>query len=154
MGYVVRVLMVCLGNYCRSPLAEGILKSKLKNSDIEVDSAGTAGWHSGNKPHHQSIKVAQQHGIDISNQLGRKLVPEDLDYFTHIYAMDRNNYQNIIDMCRNKAQKVKVKMILENEQSVPDPYGKSDQGFLATYQLLDQACQMIADELSNSKHHS
>ncbi|MCY3998933.1 MAG: low molecular weight phosphotyrosine protein phosphatase [Flavobacteriaceae bacterium] len=150
MNHAPRVLMVCLGNYCRSPLAQGILKSKLKNSDIEVDSAGTAGWHSGSRPHLQSIKVAQQHGIDISNQLGRKLVSEDLDYFTHIYAMDRNNYQNIIDMCRNESQKSKVKMILENGQSVPDPYGQSDQGFLESYQLLNRACQTIADQLSNS----
>lgn len=149
MGQAPRILMVCLGNYCRSPLAEGILKSKFKNSNIEVDSAGTSGWHVGSRPHHQSVKVAKQHGIDISNQLGRKLVSEDLDYFTHIYAMDRTNYRNIINMCRSETQKSKVKMILENGKSIPDPYGQSDQMFLKSYRLLDQACQSVADQLTN-----
>ncbi|MCY4561441.1 MAG: low molecular weight phosphotyrosine protein phosphatase [Flavobacteriaceae bacterium] len=148
MGKSPRVLMVCLGNICRSPLAEGILRAKLNNPDIEVQSAGTCGWHIGEKPHPQSIKVALKYGIKIGHQRGRKLLQSDLDYFTHIYAMDFSNYNNILDLCSNDFQKSKVHMILQNGGQVPDPYGKSDKEFEKTYELIDTACGVIANQLT------
>ena len=146
-----KVLMVCLGNICRSPLAEGILKSKLKNQTIEVESAGTSGWHVGESPHEMSIKVAKINGIDISKQKGRKLKSADLDYFTHIYAMDTTNYQNIIDLCQTEKQKSKIHLILKNNLSVPDPYGHGFVSFEQTFDLLDEACSRLAKELNSSK---
>lgn len=145
-----KVLMVCLGNICRSPIAEGILRSKLKNLDIEVASAGTSGWHIGESPHELSIEVAKNNGIDISEQKGRQLKLTDLDYFTHIYAMDTSNYRNIIDLCRTERQRCKVHLILENNQSVPDPYGHGFGDFEKTFDLLDTACSRIVNELNTS----
>lgn len=147
-----KVLMVCLGNICRSPLAEGILKSKLKNTGIEVASAGTSGWHIGQAPHKMSIEVAKNNGIDISYQKGRKLKLTDLDYFTHIYAMDISNYQNIIDLCQTERQRSKVRLILKNKQSVPDPYGHGFSSFEKTFNLLDVACTRIVKEFRSTSN--
>ena len=92
---MIKVLMVCLGNICRSPLAEGILVSKVKSDEIFVDSAGTAAYHVGKLPDQRSIEVAGKYGIDITNQRARKFTVKDFDTFDYIYAMDESNYQNI-----------------------------------------------------------
>ena len=112
-----KILMVCLGNICRSPLAEGILKSKLTNSNVVVDSAGTGAWHAGNLPDKRSIKVAEKNGIDITDQRARQITKDDLQLFDVIYAMDQNNYDNIILMCQSSAEKSKVKLILNEISS-------------------------------------
>ncbi len=143
--------MVCLGNICRSPLAEGILKSKVDTMKIQVDSAGTAGYHVGNAPDPRSIKVAQKNGMDISNQRCRKFTVSDFDTFDLIYAMDNNNYGNIIGLARNKKDTEKVRLLLSeidlDNKEVPDPYYDSKDGFEKVYHMIDQACEAIAARL-------
>ena len=141
--------MVCLGNICRSPLAEGILQSKLDANFFSVDSAGTAAYHIGELPDQRSIAVAKKNGIDISNQKARKFNIKDFIEFDIIYAMDKENYQNICSLAKNNTELQKVKMILDEVKlsqnlSVPDPYYGGDDGFQNVYQLLDEACEKIS----------
>ncbi|MCG7501485.1 low molecular weight phosphotyrosine protein phosphatase [Tenacibaculum sp. Mcav3-52] len=147
-----KILMVCLGNICRSPLAEGILKSKLSSESFIVDSAGTAGCHVGELPDGRSIEVARKYGIDITNQRSRKFTKADFDKFDMIFAMDQNNYADIVALSENEEQHEKVKMILnelypDGNRSVPDPYYGGDQGFENVYKMLDEACEIIASKL-------
>jgi len=142
-----KILMVCLGNICRSPLAEGILQSKV-SSEIFVDSAGTAAYHVGNLPDKRSIEVALKHGIDITTQRARKFTVKDFDAFDVIYAMDESNFQNIVSLATNETDAGKVKLILKESQSnkkvsVPDPYYGGNQGFEKVYDMLDIACEFI-----------
>ncbi|WP_419211766.1 low molecular weight protein-tyrosine-phosphatase [Maribacter sp. X9] len=147
----MKVLMVCLGNICRSPLAEGILKSKVDSAYIKVDSAGTASYHVGNPPDPRSIKVAQENGIDISKQRCRKFTASDFDRFDLIYAMDKSNYGNIIGLARTKEDTEKVRLLLSeidlDDKEVPDPYYDSRDGFEKVYRMIDQACDVIAARL-------
>ncbi|WP_298879697.1 low molecular weight protein-tyrosine-phosphatase [uncultured Polaribacter sp.] len=147
-----KVLMVCLGNICRSPLAEGILQSKVDADTVFVDSAGTAAYHVGNKPDERSIEVAAKYGLNIRNQLARKFEVKDFDEFDIIFAMDESNYQNILMLARNEEDEQKVKMILNesnpNENlSVPDPYYGGNQGFENVYTMLDEACNIISKKI-------
>ena len=148
--------MVCLGNICRSPLAEGILQSKVNNTFVFVDSAGTAAYHVGNLPDERSIAVASKYGIDISSQKARKFTVKDFDVFDVIYVMDASNYQNVLSIARNQKDIQKVKMILNEthpgkKESVPDPYYGEGDGFEKVYKMLDEACTVIANnESSNS----
>ncbi|WP_405382449.1 low molecular weight protein-tyrosine-phosphatase [Maribacter sp. LLG6340-A2] len=149
----MNVLMVCLGNICRSPLAEGILKNKVNGFKIKVDSAGTAGYHIGNPPDPRSVKVAFDHGIDISTQRCRKFSVKDFDRFDLIYAMDKSNYGNIISLARNQSDASKVKLLLNEidakDREVPDPYYDSNDGFETVFQMIDQACEIIATKIKN-----
>jgi len=143
-----KILMVCLGNICRSPLAEGILQSKVNKELVFVDSAGTAAFHVGNLPDERSIAVAKQYGIDISNQQARKFTEKDFLNFDVIYAMDKSNYQNIISLATSDEDVEKVKMILNESQSnknysVPDPYYGGEIGFEEVYKMLNKACDSI-----------
>ena len=147
-----KILMVCLGNICRSPLAEGILQSKVNKEIVFVDSAGTAAYHVGNLPDERSIAVAKQYGIDISNQQARKFTEKDFLNFDVIYAMDKSNYQNIISLATSDEDVEKVKMILNESQpdknySVPDPYYGRRNGFEEVYKMLNQACDSIIYKL-------
>lgn len=148
---MTKILMVCLGNICRSPLAEGILKSKLSN-DFIVDSAGTANYHVGSSPDKRSIAVARKHGFDISNLSGRQFDISDFDIFDIIYVMDESNFQNVVNLARNDEDIAKVKFILNEvhpnkNYEVPDPYYGGDNGFENVYQMLDEACDNIAKKL-------
>lgn len=148
----MRVLMVCLGNICRSPLAEGILKSKTFLKDVKVDSAGTAGYHVGSAPDKRSIEVASKNGIDISQQKCRKFVVQDYDNFDLIYAMDNSNYENMIALARNDEDRAKVKLILNEihpgeDLDVPDPYYGGRHGFETVFRMLDEACDVIVNKL-------
>ena len=145
--------MVCLGNICRSPLAEGILRSKVNPEKIFIDSAGTAAYHIGEPPDPRSISVALKYGIDLRSQKARKLILRDFMKFDRIYAMDEYNYQKIISLAQNDDDKKKVKMILNEvtpaqNLSVSDPYYGGDQGFEEVYQMLDKACEAIANRLT------
>lgn len=144
----VKILMVCLGNICRSPLAEGIMRSKLPENFL-VDSAGTGGWHVGELPDKRSISTAKNKGIDITNQRARQFEITDFDAFDYIYVMDNSNYKDIIALAPNEEKKSKVKLILNelfpNEnKDVPDPYYGAADGFENVYTMLDQACKEIA----------
>ena len=146
---MTKILMVCLGNICRSPLAEGILKSKLNSDKISVDSAGTAAYHVGSRPDSRSIAVAKQHGIDISNLRGRQFVKEDFKNFDLIYAMDKSNYNHIMAMASSHNDEKKVKLIRNEvapgeDLDVPDPYYGGDNGFITVFNMLDEACNIIA----------
>lgn len=144
--------MVCLGNICRSPLAEGILKSKLITKKVYIDSAGTGSYHLGELPDSRSIAIAQKNGIDITNQRGRKFVVDDFDKFDFIYVMDSYNYDEVIKLARNVEDKAKVDLILNsvfpNENlEVPDPYSGGDYGFKNVFKMLDEACDVIAKNI-------
>ncbi len=151
-----KVLMVCLGNICRSPLAEGILKSKVNPDKVFIDSAGTSNYHVGDTPDHRSIAVAKENRLDITTQKGRQFQASDFDEFDHIYVMDMSNYHDVISLARNEAEKEKVKMILneifpgENVE-VPDPYHGGNDGFNKVYKMLDEACEIIAEKLEKEK---
>jgi len=144
--------MVCLGNICRSPLAQGILESKVSSKDIFVDSAGTSGYHQGNLPDPRSISIASIYGLDITSQRSRKFVVSDFDQFDLIYAMDESNFSNILDLARDENDTVKVKLILDELtdfpiKNVPDPYYGGDDGFKNVYEMLDEACVKIVSKL-------
>ena len=145
----MKILMVCLGNICRSPLAEGILKHKVleKNLNWKVDSAGTSGWHAGELPDKRSIAVANAHGIDIIDQRSRPFRAYDLEEFDIIYAMDASNYRDILKHAKSDPERNKVKMIMNELEpgmniTVPDPYF-GEHGFENVYQMLDKVCDAI-----------
>ncbi len=150
----VKVLMVCLGNICRSPLAEGILKSKVNPSEIVVDSAGTAGYHIGKAPDIRSIEVAQRAGIDISHQKCRRFRPDDFDNFDYIFAMDRENLLHLKDLARNTADLEKLYLLLEEAgipgEEVPDPYYGGNDGFQKVFRMIDAATDKLLPLLSKS----
>ena len=152
---MTKILMVCLGNICRSPLAEGILKSKVNVTEVLVDSAGTGGYHVGSLPDSRSISVAQKHGIDISNQRCRKFALDDFKIFDTIFVMDKSNYNNIIALAETNEDRKKVKLLLEEVEigisEVPDPYYGGANGFEYVFELIEQACNQIAQKLENGR---
>ena len=148
----VKILMVCLGNICRSPLAEGILASKLPKDKFTVDSAGTGSWHIGHSPDERSIAVAKKNKIGISHQKGRQFSSKDFEEFDYIYVMDSSNYKNVTALAQNQNQVEKVQLILNelfpNENvDVPDPYFGLPNGFEIVYNMLDEVCEIIAKKL-------
>lgn len=147
-----RILMICLGNICRSPLAEGILKAKCQHIPVFVESAGTSAYHVGHQPDHRSQHIASVNGIDIGDQRARELLSSDIETFDLIYAMDSSNYNNIIKLAKNDEDKKKARLILNESnpgknQSVPDPYYGGDQGFENVFNLLNDACEIIKTKL-------
>jgi protein-tyrosine phosphatase len=148
----VKILMVCLGNICRSPLAEVILASKLPTSKFTVESAGTGSWHIGHSPDKRSIEVAKKNKLDISKQKGRQFKIQDFEEFDYIYVMDHSNFEDVIALSPNPEYTSKVHMILNelfpNENvDVPDPYYGTNNGFDLVFKMLDQACDIIAEKL-------
>lgn len=140
----MKILMVCLGNICRSPLAEGIMRHRL-GDEYFIDSAGTGDWHVGNQPDKRSIAIAHQYGIDISNQRARQFQLSDFEDFDLIFTMDSNNYQDIMALATTREHQEKVRMIL-GDKNVPDPYYGGDDGFDEVFQMLDQAIQSLKEQ--------
>lgn len=146
--------MVCLGNICRSPLAHGILESKLPTDKFVVDSAGTGDYHIGKLPDHRSIATAKAKGLDISMQRCRQFKLSDFDNFDIIYVMDQSNYENVVKLARDTTDISKVRLVLEDSntsdgQEVPDPYWGDLKDFEDVYMLLDKACEKIAYNLTD-----
>ena len=144
-----KILMVCLGNICRSPLAEGILKAKTNHLDVVVDSAGTAAYHVGEQPDIRSIEIANKYGVDLTSQRARQFSVNDFDEFDKIYAMDSTN---IISLARDEKDRNKVDVILNESnpksfQSVPDPYYGGENGFQDVYEMLEEASNIITQKL-------
>jgi len=153
-----RILMVCLGNICRSPLAEGILKYKAENSGIAVtvDSAGIGDWHIGEPPHHLSQKVAFQFNIDISGLRARQFRPQDCQEFDKIYFMDANNMRDAKRMAGNNWEEEKVALLLDvlgqnGLRGVSDPYFGGFDGYIEVFNMISKACDKILEEI-NSNH--
>ncbi|WP_299103143.1 low molecular weight protein-tyrosine-phosphatase [uncultured Winogradskyella sp.] len=151
---MTRILMVCLGNICRLPLAHGIMQSKLPEDHFYVDSAGTAAYHVGNKPDERSIAVAKKHGLDISTQTARQFTVADFDTFDYIYAMDSSNYEDIIRLARNNNDIEKVMLFLEANTSIqnknmPDPYYGEKDGFEYVYNLVHETCDILIKTIND-----
>ena len=141
----MKILFVCLGNICRSPLAEGILRHI--NPDITVDSAGTSNYHIGSPPDRRMIETAQSYGIDISSLAARQFTTEDFNRFDKIFIMDDENYRNVVALAENESHIEKVHYTLPKQNNVPDPYFGGKDGFIQVYEILDEACQTINDEI-------
>ena len=151
--------MVCLGNICRSPLAEGIMRSKL-TEEFFVDSAGTISMHQGNAPDKRSIKTAAKHGIDISKQTSRPITLDDLNMFDKIYCMDLNNFKDVKAIAKTEEQRNKISLVMEAADlknypiEVPDPYWDEIDGFEKVFHQLNDACEKIAKNLINSSNQN
>jgi len=144
--------MVSLGNICRSPLAEGILQAKGKHLKLKIYSAGKSACHIGKQPDRRSIKIAKEHNIDLNNQRARQFSRSDFDEFDIIYAMDINNYAHLISLASSEKERIKIRMILNeinpnSYQSVQDPYYLGENGFQDTYNILEQSCDKIIQNI-------
>lgn len=152
----MRILMVCLGNICRSPLAEGILQDMIGKEGLnwKVESAGTNGYHVGEPPHRLSIKVAQANGIDISHQRSRQFVAEDFDRFDIIYAMANDVLKDMQGIAGNKFDGSKAKLFLsevhaDKDADVPDPWYGTEPGYHEAFAIIKNACAIIIKKYSN-----
>lgn len=147
----MKILMVCLGNICRSPLAHGVLEHlvKEKNLNWEIDSAGTGNWHVGEQPDRRSIAIAKKYGVDISNQCCRQFQSEDFENFDHILVMDQNNLSDVISLAQTDADFGKVRLFLKNG-IVPDPY-LDDKQFDPVYKMIEKRCHELIEELNTNR---
>lgn len=147
----MKILMVCLGNICRSPLAEGIMQHLVKEKGLnwEIASAGTGGYHIGCKPDLRSINVAKSNGIDISTQAARKFSAIDFDTFDRIIVMDQQNYKDVVSLAQTADQKRKVRLLIDND-FVPDPY-YDDTLFKPVFELIKANCAKLLADLQNGK---
>jgi protein-tyrosine phosphatase len=145
----MKLLMVCLGNICRSPLAHGIMEhlANQQGLDWEIESAGTGNWHVGEGPDRRSTRTAREHGIDISNQVCRLFRISDFDYYDHIFVMDKSNLSDILAKARNDEERNKVRLLL-GDKIVPDPY-HDDTQFEPVFLMIEKGCKEIIKQLTN-----
>jgi protein-tyrosine phosphatase len=151
--------MVCLGNICRSPLAEGVLRHQLAQagiSGVHVDSAGTSGHHSGENPDSRSVRNAKKNGVDISTLVSRQFTAADFDKFDRIYVMDQSNYRDVISLARVKEHHIKVELFLNisspgKNKAVPDPWYGGEEGFQNVFDLVNETCKVLVSELKQLK---
>ncbi len=146
----MRILMVCLGNICRSPIAEGVLRLKVKQHGLNwvVESAGTESYHIGEAPHHFSQKICRVHGIDISEFRAAKFTAEDFGRYDMIYAFADDVYREIKRIGGGKADMSRVQYFLNelhagSNASVPDPYYGAEEGYKTVYDLIDKTCDAV-----------
>lgn len=151
----MNILMVCLGNICRSPIAEGVMRQKIEKYglDAEVNSCGTASYHIGESPDRRSIKTLEHYNIDISQHQGQQFMISDFDTYDLIFAMDTSNYTNLLAKARNQKDKRKIKLLMDEshpgqQKIVPDPYYGNIEDFKETYSLIEGACEHLAKKLS------
>ncbi len=151
---MMRVLMVCLGNICRSPMAEGILLKKIAGTglSIEVDSAGTGNYHVGEHPDPRAIATARRFGVDISMLVARQFVYSDFIKFDRIFVMDQSNYTNVVQLARTADDRKKVELFLTLDPTlrlteVPDPWFGHADGFIDVFQMLDQASDAFLKQI-------
>jgi protein-tyrosine phosphatase len=151
----MKILMVCLGNICRSPLAEGILQQKAFEAGLSwsVESAGTNGFHNGEAPHPLSQKVARMNGLDISHQRSRKFRTEDFNVYDKIYALADDVLDDIKRIARNKFDSRKADLLLNElypgkNKDVPDPYYGGEQGYHEVYRMIEAVCDRIIEKYS------
>ena len=148
------ILFVCLGNICRSPLAEGVFRSEVENAgaaaEFVIDSAGTSGWHAGEPPDRRSCAVAARHGIDLTMQRARKVIPHDFARFDLLLGLDRANTQTLTALAPDEA-KGKVHLFLDYAgiglRDVPDPYYGGDDGFDSVYRMIREASDALSAKL-------
>lgn len=152
----MKILMVCLGNICRSPLAEGILQHKAWQAGFQwsVESAGTGAYHTGEPPHRLSQKVAKLNGIDISKQRARQFLKEDFEQFDFIYVMDSSNYNDVRRISGKHWNESKIDLLLNEvypgqNRSVPDPWYGNEDGYHEVFSMLDKACEMIISKYTH-----
>ncbi|WP_370899715.1 low molecular weight protein-tyrosine-phosphatase [Chryseobacterium gossypii] len=154
----MKILMVCLGNICRSPMAEGIMRTKLP-ADFFVDSVGTISQHEGEHPDKRAIKTAANHGIDISGQVSRPISKSNLENFDRIYCMDIDIFEDVISKAENEEQRQKIFLFLEaagnhENAEVPDPYWGDMDDFENVFRILDDGCNKIAHQLKLTRDNS
>lgn len=149
-----RILFVCLGNICRSPLGEGILRHKAEKNGLKlaIDSAGTGNWHVGENPDKRAIKIGKDKGVDISKLVARQFSEHDFDKFDLILVADAEVYNGVIDLARNENDKKKVDFIMnlvhtDSNKAVPDPYFGGADGFEKVFDMLDKACEAIISNI-------
>ena len=152
----MKILMVCLGNICRSPMADGLLRKKVAEYklDIIVDSAGTGDWHIGHAPDERMRATAKKNGVPIDELRGRQFTASDFDEFDRIYVMDESNFDNVIKLARDERDIRKVDLFLNlshpgESLSVPDPYYGGDEGFQHVFDMLDEATNILIKELKD-----
>jgi protein-tyrosine phosphatase len=150
-----KILVVCLGNICRSPLAEGIMLKLIseKNLPIQIDSAGTSNFHAGEKPDTRTVLNAKKHGIDLSLLRARQFSKKDFDNFDAIYVMDKSNMTNVLALAKNKEHEQKVELFLNSlfpsqNMEVPDPYFGGEEGFEEVFNLVYSACEKLIEKYS------
>lgn len=155
----MKIVMVCLGNICRSPLADGLLRKKVAEAglNIEVDSAGTAAHHVGNPPDGRMRATAKSKGCPIDELRARQFIVQDYDRFDRIFVMDESNRRNVLSLARTSEDEAKVEMILNlshpnQDLEVPDPYYGGDQGFLDVYTMLDEATDVLMNQLTEQNN--
>lgn len=144
----MKILMVCLGNICRSPLAHGIVEHLVTEQGLDwtVDSAGTSNWHEGQAPDHRTINVANINGIDISKQRAQHFTATLFDQYDRIYAMDQQNYKDILALAETEEQRNKVSLFLPDKADVQDPYF-DDKLFDPVYAVIKKRSQELIEEL-------
>ena len=146
----MRILFVCLGNICRSPTAEGVMRHLLRERGLEdevtVESAGTGAWHVGSPPDERSAEAARRRGIELLGE-ARQVRPADFERFDLIVAMDRSNLRDLLDIAPDETARAKVRLLLDDDD-VPDPYYGGERGFDEVLDLVHDACERLIDEVA------
>lgn len=154
----MKVLMVCLGNICRSPMAEGVLRSVAEEKDykVEVDSCGTSRFHIGESPDKRAIACLKKKGISIDSLQARQFDVKDFDYFDHIYVMDKTNLEDVLNLAGDEKQRSKVALwmnaVSSTNESVPDPYYGGEEEFEKVFEMLDSTAKKLVDSWKLKGH--